>query len=85
MSRNTISAIKAEKMFRYDIAGQIVLAMSRPLAELFENQERSGLAEGGYIMQKEIKIVHYKMPSKIKCLAIEQSENSIIVVISKHS
>jgi putative transcriptional regulator len=37
VSRNTISAIKAGKTCRPDIAGRIAQAINRPLAELIEN------------------------------------------------
>ncbi len=37
VSRNTISAIKAGKTCRPDIAGRIAQAINKPLAELIEN------------------------------------------------
>lgn len=37
VSRNTISAIKAGKTCRPDIAGRIAMAINTPLAELIED------------------------------------------------
>lgn len=37
VSRNTVSAIKAGKTCRPDVAGRIAQALNKPLADLIEN------------------------------------------------